>query len=97
MAMGMMLLRPNDGQRLSQGASDWYMRFHSNFRHVKREVDPPEIKSFVVSSTINVSFQTKILYTIDFRYNNNDKCPPSNPNLSYDFLSIAIRSLRLKQ
>ena len=45
----------NDGQRLSQGASDWYMRFHSNFRHVKRDVDPPEIKSFLVSSTINVS------------------------------------------
>ena len=64
-ALGMMLLRPNDGQRLSQGASDWYMRFHSNFRHVKREVDPPEIKSFVVSSTINVSFETGILYKID--------------------------------
>ena len=64
MAMGMMLLGQNDGQRLSQGASDWYMRFHSNFRHVKREVDPPEIKSFVVSSTINVSFQTNIFYTI---------------------------------
>ena len=74
MAMGMMLLRPNDGQRLSQGASDWYMRFHSNFRHVKREVDPPEIKSFVVSSTINVSFQAKKLYTINFRYNHIDKC-----------------------
>ena len=67
MAMGMMLLGQNDGQRLSQGASDWYMRFHSNFRHVKREVDPPEIKSFVVSSTINVSFQTNIFYTMDFR------------------------------
>ena len=68
-AIGMMLLRQNDGQRLSQGASDWYMRFHSNFRHVKREVDPPEIKSFVVSSTINVSFETGILYKIDFCYN----------------------------
>ena len=68
-AMGMMLLRQNDGQRLSQGASDWYMRFHSNFRHVKRDVDPPEIKSFVVSSTINVSFETKILDAIDLQYN----------------------------
>ena len=67
--MGMMLLRQNDGQRLSQGASDWYMRFHSNFRHVKRDVDPPEIKSFVVSSTINVSFETKILDAIDLQYN----------------------------
>ena len=66
-AMGMMLLRQNDGQRLSQGASDWYMRFHSNFRHVKREVDPPEIKSFVVASTINVSFETGILYKIDLK------------------------------
>ena len=69
MAIVMMLLRENDGQRLSQGASDWYMRFHSNFRHVKREVDPPEIKSFVVSSTINVSLKTNILCTIDIWYN----------------------------
>ena len=66
MVIGMMLLRQNDGQRLSQGASDWYMRFHSNFRHVKREVDPPEIKSFVVSSTINVSL--KNLYIVYNRY-----------------------------
>ena len=49
-----LLMKQNNGQRLSQGASDWYMRFHSNFRHVKRDVDPPEIKSFLVSSTINV-------------------------------------------
>ena len=51
----LVLLKQHDAQRLSQGASDWYMRFHSNFRHVKRE-SPPEIKSFLVSSTINVSF-----------------------------------------
>ena len=51
----LMLVKENGGQRLSQGASDWYMRFHSNFRHVKRDVDPPEIKSFHISSTINVS------------------------------------------
>ena len=48
------LVKENGGQRLSQGASDWYMRFHSNFRHVKRDVDPPEIKSFHISSTIHV-------------------------------------------
>ena len=49
-----LLVKQNSGQRLSQGASDWYMRFHSNFRHVKRDVDPPEIKSFLISSTIHV-------------------------------------------
>ena len=95
MAIVMMLLRQNDGQRLSQGASDWYMRFHSNFRHVKREVDPPEIKSFVVSSTINVSLKANILCTIDFfqiRIN-----ARSNRNISYYFCSIVIRSLRSKQ
>ena len=52
----LIFLNKSDGQRLSQGASDWYMRFHSNFRHVKRDVDPPEIKSFVVSSTIKVGY-----------------------------------------
>ena len=56
------LVKENGGQRLSQGASDWYMRFHSNFRHVKRDVDPPEIKSFHISSTINVN---NLLITIE--------------------------------
>ena len=34
-------------QRLSQGASDWYMRFH-DFDFVKRNVDHPVIKSYHV-------------------------------------------------
>ena len=54
------LVKLNNCQRLSQGASDWYMRFHSNFRHVKRDVDPPEIKTFLVSSTINVSIRIAV-------------------------------------
>ena len=54
------LVKLSNCQRLSQGASDWYMRFHSNFRHVKRDVDPPEIKSFLVSSTINVSIRITV-------------------------------------
>ena len=46
-------INENCGQRLSQGASDWYMRFHSNFRRVERDVDPPEIKSFRVMSLLH--------------------------------------------
>ena len=57
-------LEQTDGQRLSQGASDWYMRFHSNFRHVKRDVHPPQIKSFVVSSTITVSIYIYVIIII---------------------------------
>ena len=43
-------------QRLSQGASDWYMRFHSNFDFVKRGVDEPVTKSFVVSSEVKFRY-----------------------------------------
>ena len=44
------------GQRLSQGASDWYMRFHNNFDYVKRNVDRPVIKSFNVTSKVHHRF-----------------------------------------
>lgn len=40
-------------QRLSQGASDWYMRFHNNFDFVKRNVDRPVTKSFLVTSNVH--------------------------------------------
>ena len=39
------------GQRLSQGASDWYMRFH-DFDFVKRNVDHPVIKSYHVEVAV---------------------------------------------
>lgn len=41
----------NEGQRLSQGASDWYMRFH-DFDMVKRDFDYPVTKSFHVNSVV---------------------------------------------
>ena len=45
-----------NGQRLSQGASDWYMRFHSNFKFIKRNVDRPVTKSFIVDSRIKYRY-----------------------------------------
>jgi hypothetical protein len=39
-------------QRLSQGASDWYMRFHEYDSFGKRNVDRPVTKSFTVSSQV---------------------------------------------
>ena len=45
-----------DAQRLSQGASDWYMRFYSNMDYVKRNVDGPVTKSFVVSSEVKFRY-----------------------------------------
>merc|ERR1712083_428423 len=46
----------SEAQRLSQGASDWYMRFHSNYVKYKRDVDPPEVTSFWVSSHVQRSY-----------------------------------------
>ena len=34
----------------TQGASDWYMRFHTSFDFVKRNVDRPVTKSLIVRS-----------------------------------------------
>ena len=55
----------SDAQRLSQGASDWYMRFHDNFL-VKRNVDRLVTQSFVVSSKIHyryvVTTVTQVIY-----------------------------------
>ena len=45
-----------DGQRLSQGASDWYMRFHSNYVKYKRNFEDPEAKSFIVTSKVQRSY-----------------------------------------
>ncbi|TRY63284.1 hypothetical protein TCAL_03567 [Tigriopus californicus] len=45
------LIHTNKGQRLSQGASDWYMRFH-DFDMVKRDFDFPVTKSFHVNSVV---------------------------------------------
>ena len=45
------LPRDVSGQRLSQGASDWYMRFH-DFDMVKRHFDHPITTSFHVSTVI---------------------------------------------
>jgi hypothetical protein len=39
------------GQRLSQGASDWYMRFH-DFDRVRRNFDHPITKSFHVETVV---------------------------------------------
>lgn len=49
-------LPSTNGQRLSQGASDWYMRFHSNFKFIKRNVDRPVTKSFIVDSRIKYRY-----------------------------------------
>lgn len=47
------LLGLTRGQRLSQGASDWYMRFH-DYGMVKRaSSDPPVTSSFVIDSQVN--------------------------------------------
>ena len=52
-------------QRLSQGASDWYMRFHSNYVKYKREIQPPEVKSFIVTSTVHHSYAvTKVVMKV---------------------------------
>lgn len=47
-----LFVSPAGGQRLSQGASDWYMRFHDNFDLVKRHVQRPVIRSFLVSTLV---------------------------------------------
>merc|ERR1712223_410737 len=39
------LIPTTEAQRLSQGASDWYMRFHSNYVKYKRGVDHPAVTS----------------------------------------------------
>ena len=53
-----------DAQRLSQGASDWYMRFYSNMDYVKRNVDGPVTKSFVVSADIQYRYATTMVTTV---------------------------------
>ena len=54
----------SEAQRLSQGASDWYMRFYSNMDYVKRNVDRPVTKSFVVVSDIKYRFATTKVTTV---------------------------------
>jgi len=49
-AIMMTLVSLSGGQLLSEGASDWYMRFHSS--PFKRNVDAPTLKSFQVHSVI---------------------------------------------
>lgn len=56
MAVAIAVLQVGQAQRLSQGASDWYMRFHSNFDFVKRNVDQPVTRSFVVSSEVKFRY-----------------------------------------
>ena len=46
-----MMLSQAACQRLSQGASDWYMRFH-DFDYVKRNVDHPVIRSYHVDVVV---------------------------------------------
>ena len=53
-----------DAQRLSQGASDWYMRFYSNMDYVKRNVDGPVTKSFVVTADIQYRYATTMVTTV---------------------------------
>lgn len=45
------------GQRLSQGASDWYMRFHNNYDFVKRNVERPG-KFLSIEILMDISIQT---------------------------------------
>lgn len=50
-AMVLCILPATNGQRLSQGASDWYMRFRG-FDMMKRHVDEPFTKMFHVTSLV---------------------------------------------
>lgn len=54
----------SEAQRLSQGASDWYMRFYSNMDYVKRNVDRPVTKSFAVTSDIQYRYATTKVTTV---------------------------------
>lgn len=66
-----------NGQRLSQGASDWYMRFHSNFKFIKRNVAAPETKSFIVKSDIRNRYAITEVTSVVFN--------PANVNQTYNF------------
>ncbi len=50
-------------QRLSQGASDWYMRFHS-YDFVKRNVERPVTHSFTVSSVVKNRYAVTTVRTV---------------------------------
>ena len=50
-------------QRLSTGASDWYMRFHDFDDLVKRSVDRPVTRSFRVSSSVRHRFASTAVRT----------------------------------
>lgn len=65
------------GQRLSQGASDWYMRFHSNFEFVKRNVERPVTKSFLVNSDIKHRYAVTKVVTVVHN--------PANVEQTYNF------------
>merc|ERR1712083_235419 len=67
----------SEAQRLSQGASDWYMRFHSNYVKYKRDVDPPEVTSFWVSSHVQRSYAVT---TVTMKLHN-----PANVEQVYHF------------
>jgi hypothetical protein len=65
------------GQRLSQGASDWYMRFHSNFDFVKRNVERPVAKAFLVDSTVHHKYAVTNVQTVVYN--------PANVEQEYIF------------
>ena len=62
---------------LRQGASDWYMRFHSNFKFIKRNVAAPETKSFIVKSDIRNRYAITEVTSVVFN--------PANVNQTYNF------------
>ena len=62
--LGLFLAQDCQAQRLSQGASDWYMRFYSNMDYVKRNVDAPVTKSFVVTANIEYRYATTRVTTV---------------------------------
>ena len=64
LALGLGGFGVSEAQRLSQGASDWYMRFYSNMDYVKRNVDRPVTKSFVVTSDIRFRYATTKVTTV---------------------------------
>ena len=66
-----------EAQRLSQGASDWYMRFYSNMDYVKRNVDRPVTKSFVVNSDIQYRYAVTQVTTVVHN--------PANVDQNYTF------------
>ena len=71
------LIPTTEAQRLSQGASDWYMRFHSNYVKYKRGVDHPEVTSFWVSSHVHRSYAVT---TVTMKLHN-----PANVEQVYHF------------